>query len=138
MRGCLRFYPSYLHTTYPQLSIALPLPNGTTKTVGGFNSIPNEIILELLEIVLPEDLENFAQTSKRVFLLAKPFLEHHRQLIKTYKKLRSDGSPEQTQYTEKPRGFGPIPFLFKNMVYELRIGRYIRHMVLGSLTTTFP
>ena len=56
--------------------------------MAGFDHLPNEIILGILEMVLPADLENFTQTSKRVFLLAKPLLEPHRHLIRLHSKFK--------------------------------------------------
>lgn len=107
--------------------------------MAGFNDLPNEMVLEVLEMVSLEDLENFAQISKRVFLLARPFLQPHRQWIRLYTKLTSDSSHLRTRYTEKPNGFqlGPIPSLLKDMVNEPCIGRYIRCLKLDSLITTY-
>ena len=105
----------------------------------GFNDFPNEIVLKVLKMVLPDDLENFAQISRRVFLLAGPSLQRHRQRIKLYMRLSSDPSRAQTCYTEMPEGvrLGPIPSLLRDMVKEPCIGRYIRHVKLDSLITTY-
>lgn len=49
-----------------------------------FSLLPNEIVCEILQVVLPEDLENFAQVSRNVAWLAKRFLPQHRSLIRRY------------------------------------------------------
>lgn len=106
--------------------------------MAGFNDLPNEMVLEVLRMVLPEDLENFAQISRRVFLLAGPSLQRHRQRIRLYTKFISDSSHLRTRYIEMPDGFrlGPIPSLLKDMINEPCIGRYVRHVRLASLITT--
>ena len=105
----------------------MPLSNCTTN-MAGFDDLPNEIILETLRFVLPEDLENFAQASKRVFLLAKPFLERHRQLIRRYKRVCSR-PPFQV--------LGTIPSLLRDIFKNPSIRRYVRDVELGSLVTTY-
>ena len=99
--------------------------------MAGFDDLPNEIILDTLEVVLPEDLENFAQTSKRVFLLAKPLLEHHRQLIRLHSTFKSK------QVRRDGFRFAPIPALLMKMRNEPHIGRYIREAKLKSLLRTY-
>ena len=97
-----------------------------------FIDLPNEIILDTLEVVLPEDLENFAQTSKRVFLLAKPFLKRHRELIRLHSTFSSDQNPVRRDVF----WVGPITSLLEQMLSHPRIGRYIRRVELGSLVGT--
>ena len=99
--------------------------------MAGFDDLPNEIILDTLEVVLPEDLENFAQTSKRVFLLAKPLLEHHRQLIRLHSTFKSK------QVRRDGFRFAPIPTLLMKIRNEPHIGRYIREVKLKSLLRTY-
>ena len=95
--------------------------------MASFDHLPNEIILGTLEMVLPEDLENFAQTSKRVFLLAKPFLEHHRHLIK----LHSTVSKSVVQLRRDDTFWlAPIPSLLMTIHNEPRIAHYIRDVSL--------
>ena len=75
-------------------------------------------------MVLPEDLENFAQTSRRVFLLVKPFLEHHRYLIRLHSKF------ESKQLRRDVFWFAPIPSLLVKMRSQPRIAHYIREVKL--------
>ena len=92
--------------------------------MAGFNDLPNEIILDTLAVVQPEDLENFAQTSKRVFLLAKPFLEHHRQLIRLHSTFKSNQIWRDAVWS------APIPSLLMKIRNEPLIGRYVREIQL--------
>lgn len=103
-----------------------------------FHDLPNEIVREVLMTVLPEDLENFASTSKHLFLLSKPFLEEHRHLIRRYTTFNSHPPPGQGQHTEVRDGFsaGPIPTLFKNILNDPRIGRYVREANLDDFVPT--
>lgn len=92
----------------------------------GFDHLPNEIVLGILDMVLPADLENFAQTSKLVFLLAKPFLQPHRHLIRLYSKTFS------TKQLRRDDAFwwAPIPSLLMKICAEPRIAHYIRDVNL--------
>ena len=50
-----------------------------------FSDLPNELLYDVLQQCMPEDLENFAQISKRVQAVAKPLLRTHRALIRKYR-----------------------------------------------------
>ena len=102
--------------------------------MASFNHLPNEIILGTLDMVLPRDLENFAQTSKRVFLLAKPFLEHHRQLIR----LHSTTFESSRIRRDDTFWLAPIPSLLMTIRNEPRIAHYIREMKLDYLGPIQP
>ena len=54
-----------------------------------FSDIPYELLYEILWFTMPEDLENFAQISKRVQEVAKPLLKDHRALIRKYRYFES-------------------------------------------------
>ena len=90
--------------------------------MAGFDDLPNEIILATLEFVLPEDLENFAPTSKRVLLLAKPLLEPH--LIRLHSTFKSKQLRRDAFWS------APIPSLLMKIRNEPRIGHYIREVEL--------
>ena len=94
--------------------------------MAGFDHLPNEIILGILEMVLPQDLENFAQTSKRVSLLAQPFLEHHRHLIRLY------STTFKSNQLRRDDAFwcAPIPSLLVKIRNAPRIGHYVREVKL--------
>lgn len=107
--------------------------------MAGFKDLPDDLAFEILNVVSLEDLENFAQICKGVYLLARPILQRHRQRIRLYTKLISDSSNLRTCHTADPDGFqlGPIPSLLRDVVNEPCIGRYIRYAKLDSLITTY-
>lgn len=92
----------------------------------------NELVCEVLKVVLPEDLESFAQTNRRVFLVSKPFLKDHRRLIRLYTTFSSYPPPGQERHTEARDGFsvGPVPNLFRDVLSKPRISHYIRDIKL--------
>ena len=99
--------------------------------MASFDHLPNEIILGILDMVLPEDLENFAQTSKRVFLLAETFLEHHRQLIRLHSTTFKGNQPRR----DDTFWSAPIPSLLMTIRNEPRIAHYIRDVKLENSGT---
>ena len=103
--------------------------------MAGFDDLPNELVSEVLKFVLPEDLENFAQTSKHVLLLSKPFLETHRQLIRRYTIFNTYLPRGRNRDTRTQDEFSvlPIPILFKHILNERRIGHYIREIEFNDV-----
>ena len=120
---CLHFQVISLSIQYLQPKPSLSDP---TREMAGFDHLPNEIILGILEMVLPQDLENLAQTSKRVSLLAQPFLEHHRQLIRLY----STTFKSNQLRRDDAFWFAPIPSLLVKIRNEPRIAHYVREVKL--------
>ncbi len=49
-----------------------------------FQDLPNELLCQLLKIIMPEDLGNFAQINKHLQLLSQPLLINHRRLVRKY------------------------------------------------------
>ena len=86
-----------------------------------FASLPNELIREILKLVQPEDLENFAQLSPNVFRLASPFLDEHRALIRKYHTIRNDKGP------------GSVATLLSTVIANPRICSYVKRVELGQL-----
>ena len=129
---CLYLHPSPLLFIFQVISLSIqnfqpkPSLSDSTTKMAGFDHLPNEIILGILEMVLPADLENFAQTSKRVFLLAQPFLEPHRQLVRSY----STTFKSNQLRRDDAFWFAPIPSLLVKMRNEPRIGHYVREVNL--------
>lgn len=123
---------SYIHES---LLVTLTIAPTITARMTGFRDLPNEIVCEVLKLVLPADLESFAQTSRRVFLLSRPFLQEHRKLIRLYATFDNYPPPGQERHTETRDGFsvGPLPTLFRDVLNEPRIGHYIREVKLGFL-----
>ena len=91
-----------------------------------FNSLPNEIIREILKLVQPEDLENFAQISPNVYSLASPFLREHRALIHKYHTLRN--------YSNSVDDIGTT---LVTILANPCIGSYVRRVELGPLGEGF-
>jgi hypothetical protein len=52
-----------------------------------FNALPNELIYQISQRVLPDDLESYGRTSHRVENIAAPFVQEHRQLRAQYTKV---------------------------------------------------
>lgn len=95
-----------------------------------FTDLPNEIFHEILGLVLPEDLENFASTCKQISLVSGPFLREHRQLIRQYGTLSNRGSEEEMRTEWRLR---TIPTVLKNILDNPRVGRYVKKLHLGAL-----
>ena len=86
-----------------------------------FDTLPADIILETLQFVRPDDLENFAQLSRRTFLLVAPFLVEHRALIRNYHTLRTDTDS------------GSIKPFLRATLANPRIASYVKKIELGRL-----
>ena len=85
----------------------------------------------ILHLVLPEDLENFAKTTPKVFRISKPFLEEHKRLIALYK--RTSLMPPNERDRKAEFLVGPVPTLFKTIINRPRIGHYIEELRLATL-----
>ena len=85
-----------------------------------FLDLPNELILQVIDSILPEDLENFAQSCKRCRSVADDALRSHRQLIR--------------RYTIMKNGKGrTISSMLKEVLIDPVIGRYIKHLSLSYI-----
>ena len=63
--------------------------------MAGLNDLPNEIIIMMILLVLPDDLESFGNTSSTVHAVAKPYLSEHRKLKEQYFQTDCSGSGSQ-------------------------------------------
>ncbi|CAD6594078.1 MAG: hypothetical protein ASARMPREDX12_008087 [Alectoria sarmentosa] len=95
-----------------------------------FTDLPNEIFHEILGLVLPEDLENFASTCKQISLISGPFLREHRQLIRQYDTISNRGPEEEMRTEYRLR---TIPTVLKNILDNPRVGRYVKKLHVGAL-----
>lgn len=86
-----------------------------------FASLPNELVCEILKLIQPEDLENFAHISRNVSRLAFPFLNEHRALIRKYHTLRNTTGP------------GAIAIFLSTIIATPCIGSYVKKVELGPL-----
>lgn len=93
--------------------------------MASFADLPVEILVEILQYVLPEDLENFAQTCRKVTLVAQSRLKTHRQLVRKY------------GFCSSTSGRGQF---LKNLLHEVLdqdcIARYIVRLDIGKLFET--
>lgn len=80
-----------------------------------FSELPNEILYEILGLAGPEDLENFAQISKRVQELASPLLRGHRLLIRNYH-----------TFDNWIYGHAAVISLLEGVLTTPQIGQYVR------------
>ena len=81
-------------------------------------SLPPELIRRVYDFVLPEDLENLAQSSQYIRSIIEPFLRQHRVLIRKYKTVSN---------YEQPQAVG---YILKEVLLDPIIGRYVQ--VLNS------
>lgn len=58
--------------------------------MASFNNLPNELVLEIIRLLFPEDLESFSSTCRLVHELAIKFLDEHRKLKKEYRNWVTD------------------------------------------------
>lgn len=89
--------------------------------MAAFSDLPNELLYDILQLAMPEDLENFAQISKRVQAVARPLLQTHRALIRKYHSFDNDF-------------FGRHPgTLFEDILATPRIAHYFREARVSLL-----
>ena len=93
-----------------------------------FCDVPNELLCALLESVQPEDLGNFAQISKHVYLVSQPYLQTHRQLIRKHSILQKPMLEEEKTFAALT---GVLPEVLMDVLRNPRIGSYIRSIQLG-------
>lgn len=51
----------------------------------GPSALPNEVLTEIAQFVLPADFENFAQSSKHIHKVSQLYMAEHRRLIREYR-----------------------------------------------------
>lgn len=56
--------------------------------MASFSDLSNELVLEIINHVLPDDLESFTSTCKTIWIMAKEKLRIHRHLKQRYSRLR--------------------------------------------------
>ena len=65
-----------------------------------FDSLPNELILQLFQYTKPQDLVRTALINPKLFNIAEPFLRRHRELHVKYAKVRLPvGLPDEEDYS---------------------------------------
>ena len=91
-----------------------------------FLNLPNELIHEVLEAVLPEDLENFAGVCSRIHELSEPLLVKHRELIRKYCFTRGDNSEGDWNF---------IVDTLRKVQTDPRIGHYVKKLDICLMIT---
>ena len=95
-----------------------------------FSDLPNEIVLIILSLVQPADLEHFAQVARRIHELAFSLLHKHREMVRKYRTLNEckNGGPSPLS-SESP----VIEVLRKVTMGNPLIGHYVRVVNLHSM-----
>ena len=92
-----------------------------------FQDLSNELVLNILEVVLPEDIESISLASKCIYQLALPRLQEHRRLRKQYNKFEN-----MVEY--KPNNWrdpgGLLADLLCKIFTDARVGHYVRRIRL--------
>ena len=96
-----------------------------------FNDLSNELVLGILEEVLPEDIVSVSLTSKRIHQLAVARLEEHRMLQQRYTNF-------QNMIEHKPNNWHDPGGLLANplckIMIDARIGHYVKNIDLSFCT----
>ena len=99
-----------------------------------FQNLSNELVLNILDKVSPEDIESISLASKSIYQLALPRLQEHRRLRKQYNKFENT-----VEY--KPNNWGDpgglLADLLCKIVTDARVGHYVRKIHL-DLWNTHP
>lgn len=93
-----------------------------------FQDLSNELVLGILEEVLPDDIESISLASKRIYQLAIPRLEEHRRLRKQYTKFKNVVQNKDMHWHD-PGGL--LANLFCNIMTDARIGHYVKKIDLS-------
>lgn len=90
-----------------------------------FQNLSTELVLGILEEVLPEDIESMSLVSKRIHQLAIPRLEEHRKLRKQYTKFRNLVEYKHMHWHD-PGGL--LANLLCNIMTNARLGHYVKKL----------
>lgn len=90
-----------------------------------FADLPVEILLDILQYILPEDLESFAQTCRKVTFVAQAHLKDHRQLVRKY-----------ASCSNTPESIGGILNLLDVLLQEEKMAHYVLRLDLRPIPRT--
>lgn len=93
-----------------------------------FQDLSTELVLAILEEVLPEDIESMSLVSKNIYQLAIPRLEEHRMLRKRYSYFRNSVEFKHRHWHD-PGGL--LADLLCNIITDARLGHYVKKIDLG-------
>ena len=86
-------------------------------------ALPNEILLNIIEELIPDDLPYFALSCKRMQALSQKSLISYRECKKKYAVVKFHGCPEQDNESH-------LPALLQHMIADQKIAFYPRSMIL--------
>ena len=86
------------------------------------SALPTELIQHIIDQILPEDLDNFAQISKRIRSVSALALENHRRLIRRYALLSNPST-----------GLKTLEPMLKVILANPRIGHYVKKIKIGRM-----
>ena len=86
-------------------------------------SLPNEILLNIIEELLPDDLPNFALSCKRMQALSRRSLISYREWKKKYAVVNFHGCPKGDSESH-------LPALLRHMISDHRIAFYPRSLII--------
>lgn len=95
--------------------------------MASFQDLSTELVLEILEKVLPEDIESISLASKRIYQLAIPRLEEHRVLRKQYTNFKNMVE-HKSHHWHDPGGL--LAELLCKMMTDARMGHYVKKIDL--------
>lgn len=93
-----------------------------------FPDLSTELVLGILDKVLPEDIESMSLVSKSIYRLAIPRLEEHRKLRKQYSNFRNLVEFKH-KYWHDPGGL--LADLLCKIMTDSRLGHYVKKIELG-------
>ena len=88
-------------------------------------SLPNEIVLNIIEELLPDDIPHFASSCKRMQALSRKSLTSYCEHKKKYPEIKFYGCPKQDNESN-------LPALLQHMFADQMIAYYPRSMILES------
>ena len=88
-------------------------------------SLPNEIVLNIIEELLPDDLPYFALSCKRMQALSQNSLISYHECKKKYAVVKFHGCPEMDNESH-------LPALLQHMIADQKIAFYPRSMILDG------
>ena len=92
-----------------------------------FQDLSNELVLGILEEVLPDDIESVSLASRSIYQLAIPRLEEHRRLRKQYTNFKNTVQYKDMHWHD-PGGL--LANLFCDIMTDARIGHYVKKIDL--------
>ena len=92
-----------------------------------FQDLSTELVLGILEKVLPDDIVSISLTSKRIYQLAIPRLKEHRSLRKQYTSFKNMVKNEHDHWHD-PGGL--LADLLCSVMSDARVGHYVKKIDL--------